>query len=274
MANIELHSCDWMPLDTGLDEGARICAIGDVHGLAGHLRALISKFESDAVDLESTELLLLGDLIDRGPDSLGAIDAALDSRKRNFGSELFLMGNHEQMLRRALRGTDDDIELWLYNGGRSLLRQLEREYGYFHLNSKPFADSLRESLAPRRIEFLENLQPHQFEEKLLFVHAGINPFRPLDEHLSQPWDLLSEWHWAWIRGPFLAKPVPFAGITVVHGHTIARNWRPEIVDSQLFAPHMENGGKINLDAGSFRTDCVAGAEFESDRYRITVAVDL
>ena len=143
-----------------------------------------------------------------------------------------------------------------------------------YLDSTRFLDCLRDSLEPRRLEFLDILQPYRFEGNLLFVHAGVNPYRTLDEHLSQSWDLLSEFHWAWIREPFLSAPVPFKGLTVVHGHTFVRSRKPEIEASQLFGPHLENGGKINLDAGSYLSGCVAGAEFESERYRITVALRL
>ncbi|MDE0111995.1 MAG: metallophosphoesterase [Albidovulum sp.] len=273
MADIRLHASEWKPLDTGLAEGCRICAIGDVHGYSGHLRALIAKFERDSLGAEEKKLILLGDLIDRGPDSLGAIDAALGRGNRDFTSELCLMGNHEQMLKLALRGTDkSDVRLWLYNGGKSLTDQFNLGKRLNFLNETQFADSLRNSLSPRRIEFLDNLRPHKFEGNLLFVHAGIHPRRTLAEHLSQPWDLLSEFHWAWIREPFLSLAVPFANTKVVHGHTFVRSRKPAIEASQLFEPHLECEGKINLDAGSYLSGCVAGAEFESCRYRVTIAV--
>ena len=85
------------------------------------MRTLISRFERDSVDADSSKLLLLGDLIDRGPDSIGAIDAAIEAGKRDFSSKICLMGNHEQMLKLALQEIDEsDIELWIYNGGNSL----------------------------------------------------------------------------------------------------------------------------------------------------------
>ena len=268
-----MHTCEWKSLDTGLADGTKVCAIGDVHGFANHLRALISNFERESAGAEVKKLILLGDLIDRGPDSVGAIDVALDRANREFTSELCLMGNHEQMLKLALRGADKaDIQLWIDNGGNSLTDQFNLEWRLLYLNAAQFLDSLRNSLKPRRIDFLECLRPYESEGNLLFVHAGINPRLSLSEHLSQPWDLLSDYHWAWIREPFLSSSVPFAGTKVVHGHTFVRSRKPEIEASQLFEPHLENEGKINLDAGSFLSGCVAGAEFERGRYRITVAV--
>ncbi|MCY4462846.1 MAG: metallophosphoesterase [Albidovulum sp.] len=274
MADIGLYDSEWMPLDTGLDIGVRICAIGDVHGHAAQMRALISRFEREPpAEAAETKIIFLGDLIDRGPESLDAIDAAIECRGGAFASARSLMGNHEQMLKLALRGADDSkIDLWLSNGGDSLVEGIYAdEFRYFN-EPRTFLSALRDLLGTRRIEFLETLHSHAFEGNLLFVHAGIDPYRPLDNHLSQPWDLLSDFHWAWIREPFLSQPVLQPRLNVVHGHTFVRTRKPELVASQLFGPHFENEGKINLDAGSFLSGCVAGAEFERGRYRITLAV--
>ena len=53
---------------------ARVIAIGDVHGCATALRALIKVIELRADDT----LVMLGDCVDRGPDSRQAIDYLLE----------------------------------------------------------------------------------------------------------------------------------------------------------------------------------------------------
>ena len=52
----------------------RVFAIGDVHGCAIALSALIEKIEPQADDT----IVMLGDCVDRGPDSRGVIDQLLD----------------------------------------------------------------------------------------------------------------------------------------------------------------------------------------------------
>jgi serine/threonine protein phosphatase 1 len=58
--------------------GQRIYAIGDIHGCRDLFDALIAATEADDADRGGAEttIVLLGDLIDRGPDSAGVIAAA------------------------------------------------------------------------------------------------------------------------------------------------------------------------------------------------------
>ena len=49
--------------------GNRVWVVGDVHGHLGTLRALIHRLKLE----EEDRVVLLGDLIDRGPDSAGAV---------------------------------------------------------------------------------------------------------------------------------------------------------------------------------------------------------
>ena len=62
------------PIDTAsVPEGRRIYAIGDVHGRNDLLQQLLEKIVKDDAergDAES-EIIFLGDLVDRGPDSVG-----------------------------------------------------------------------------------------------------------------------------------------------------------------------------------------------------------
>jgi serine/threonine protein phosphatase 1 len=57
-------------------EGARIYAVGDIHGRRDLLDQLLYKIEADeeARGPAETQLIFLGDLADRGPDSRGVID--------------------------------------------------------------------------------------------------------------------------------------------------------------------------------------------------------
>lgn len=66
----------------------RIAAIGDVHGCVDEFRQLVSVLEWQSLD----EIWTLGDLVDRGPDSAGAIQLCLD---KNIKS---VMGNHDQSI--------------------------------------------------------------------------------------------------------------------------------------------------------------------------------
>jgi hypothetical protein len=71
----------------------RVIVIGDVHGCVCELEELLSRLEVAASD----RLVFLGDLIDRGPDSPGAVQLVRKACAAQTGSTLIL-GNHEQKL--------------------------------------------------------------------------------------------------------------------------------------------------------------------------------
>jgi hypothetical protein len=74
-----------------------IRVVGDVHGEAAQFATAIS-----GARVEKLFVLQLGDLCDRGPDNSGAMRLALDLL--DTGDGLFLLGNHDHKLRRALLG--------------------------------------------------------------------------------------------------------------------------------------------------------------------------
>ena len=53
-----------------------VFAIGDLHGRPDLLQALLDEAALEPRRREKRVLLFLGDLVDRGPDSLGTIDLA------------------------------------------------------------------------------------------------------------------------------------------------------------------------------------------------------
>ena len=86
----------------------RIYAIGDVHGRVDLLRNVLEAVDSDIRHHPDRRCItvLLGDYIDRGPDSKGVIEM-LAARMQSRPTAC-LMGNHELMLSRF----PQDPELW------------------------------------------------------------------------------------------------------------------------------------------------------------------
>src|SRR5690242_6578364 len=81
----------------------RTVIVGDVHGCASELAALL-----DAVAFSSGDrLVFVGDLVARGPDSLGVLDIA-----RRTGA-IVVRGNHEQ----KLLDWHAERERWIRGGG-------------------------------------------------------------------------------------------------------------------------------------------------------------
>ncbi|MCY3876829.1 MAG: metallophosphoesterase [Rhodobacteraceae bacterium] len=288
-----VHSARPGKLSTGIPAGTRICVIGDVHGRSAEFRCLLDHFAAGCPGHDRNLLILLGDLVDRGRDSLGALDTAIDvvddPGSRGFDQVVPLMGNHEQMMRVTLEGLPEfDPWIWLDNGGVKVAEQLGCDVpqdvfsrqGAWRLDSVPpqdqinrrFSECMVSALGERRVRFLEQLRSHVRQGRLLFVHAGVDPDEEIEAFLALPWYMVNNYHWAWIRHSFLRHPEPARGLVVVHGHTPVRFDSLSETTDGIVLPHLLNGGKINLDGGSFVSGRVAGAEFLATEYRVTVAV--
>ena len=111
-------------LPLGVSPEVEIFVVGDIHGRSDLLAALIEEAAREPKLRDKRAIVFLGDLVDRGPDSLGAIDLAMAAKARVGADEsIALMGNHETMMRLALdpeSPRDDAIdafETWIANGG-------------------------------------------------------------------------------------------------------------------------------------------------------------
>lgn len=173
-------------------------AVGDVHGRSDLLRAALGAVEAHSGDDPAT-VILLGDYIDRGPDSRGVIERAMAGPRRAGDTLLALTGNHEDMLLGAVAGVRGALANWLWNGGEETLAS----YG-----ARSRADL---SVIPEaHLDWCRELPITIRTEHRLYVHAGVNPARGIDDQRRE--DLL------WIREPFLSSRRDF-GLHVVHGHT-------------------------------------------------------
>ena len=256
-----IQKSEILVLDTALDPGHAVYAIGDVHGMHDPFRRLLEEFEKDGRNYDRSTLVLLGDLVDRGPDSPRVMDSALEAEEM-FSEVSYLMGNHEAMMKLFTSGRDP--RLWYLNGGGDTLKQ-------FGVVVSHDPDAL-EKIGWNRLSLLDRMKTHHEEGNLFFVHAGTSEEEDLEEFLEIPWHCMEdEWHWAWIRWPFLQSKNPLHGRTVVHGHTPVQYSDPE-KDRHLSLPswHFEDEGKINLDAFSYRSKHLAGAVFSTDSYQTVV----
>lgn len=193
----------------------RVYAIGDVHGRLDLLHRLLTHIETDAETAAGLRcvLVMLGDYVDRGPDSAGVIDrlGALRGGDVLTGFDIHLLkGNHEDMMLAFLAGQGErEAARWLANGGAATLAS----YG---LDPTLDVDTLRRSfmqaLPPAHKSILHGLETCVVLGDYGFVHAGVRPGVPW--HLQDPNDLL------WIRKDFIDSDADF-GVVVVHGHAAA-----------------------------------------------------
>src|SRR4051812_23685179 len=213
--------------------GQRAYVVGDIHGRLDLLDQLLAKIDEDlkARPVRKTLLVFVGDLIDRGPHSAQVIER-LRTYRRAGVRPIFLLGNHEEVLLRILRGDRALIASWLRFGGMQCLES----YG---VNAKELARgkdqdalvTIQRAVPQKHVQFLESFIDTCRFGDYLFVHAGIRPGVELEQQ--------SQTDLRWIREPFLFDQTDH-GFTVVHGHTIA----PAVE---------ERANRIGIDTGAYRT---------------------
>lgn len=169
--------------------------IGDVHGCAEELQALLQKLPLS----RGCGLVLVGDYIDRGPSSRQVVDTLLDV---SANVDVYpLMGNHEALL---LDFLDDPTPLhsarFVYNGGGATLQSYCGKPGDYHI---PDA----------HVAFFRSLRLVYQSESHIFVHAGLPdvPLGELDDEEHKETML-------WVRTPFHHSTFSW-GKTIVHGHS-------------------------------------------------------
>lgn len=224
---------------------ARAFAIGDIHGRLDLATSLLGRIEAvrRAHPRPRDYLVLLGDLIDRGPDSRGVIEWAMSSLPQDM-TTVCLTGNHEEMMIQVLDGESHLIWDWLEFGGYEFAQSYGVEVGRLHsLKPAEAAAVIRAAVPPSHMRFVGEFVDSFGFGDYLFVHAGIRPGTPIDQ--QEIHDL------RWIRAEFLGSDADH-GCVVVHGHTISAE--PE-----------ERPNRIGIDTGAYATGnltalCLDGTE--------------
>jgi serine/threonine protein phosphatase 1 len=176
----------------------RVIAIGDVHGCAHALDALLEAIAPVPTD----QLVFLGDLVDQGRDSRDVLDRLIDLRER---SEVVLIaGNHEEMML-AARESEAALRCWEACGG------------VMTLNSYRYGAGL-EAIPGRHWTLIESGCNYFETDDHIFTHANYVPDVPMD---AQP-DHVLRWS---LFDPAEMRP-HCSGKTVIVGHTEQASGEP------------------------------------------------
>ncbi len=208
-----------------------VYAIGDVHGCRVQLRAALAAVREDAAALKSEPtILLLGDLVDRGPDSAGVLDDLAETAAD--GRLIGILGNHERMMLAFIQDPARSWD-WLTQGGFETLCS----YGLSLSPRQKYpagrvVQMLRAHIPERHIQWLQDM-PHIVTAQIdgagfAFVHAGLDRRRALTAQ--------DESAVLWGRG----VSGGFPGLRVVQGHITVEN--PVLTDSV-----------IRIDTGAHKT---------------------
>ena len=189
----------------------RILAIGDVHGCASSLQQLVDWVKPKKGDI----VVMLGDYVDRGPNSKGVVEYLLDWK---LESDLVLIkGNHEQIMEEATKSSEH-FGYWCDVGG------LETVISY---------GAKLDNVPKKHWGFIKNGLPYYETGHCIFVHGGLDPDLPLEK--QDPEEM------AWRRFPDARSHI--SGKQVICGHTVQRSGYPN-----------DLGHSICIDTGACRPD--------------------
>jgi serine/threonine protein phosphatase 1 len=210
----------------------RVYAVGDIHGRLDLFDELLKHIETDhrARQPAEADVILLGDLIDRGPASAAVVRRAM--KPLGWARLITLRGNHEAALLDTLDGIHDSVLLWLANGGRESLRSWGVAENII-CNGKidELIEATRKAISPTERAWLARTRQYVQVGDYFFVHAGVRPGVELPKQAL--YDSL------WIRDEFLNSR-RWHDAVVVHGHSIS-------------AEVEERFNRIGIDTGAYAT---------------------
>lgn len=175
----------------------RMLAISDIHGEFEMFEELL---QTAQYDLGNDQLILLGDYVDRGPQSREVLKRVMELKQQGA---IVLRGNHDEMMLAAAADKAGARERWARNGAIPTLLSYDSAIQGMEI---PAGVDFWE-----HIDFIGKLDYYHETEEYIFVHAGVQSGTPVQE--TDPYTLI------WIREEFYEAYT--GNKTVVFGHTPA-----------------------------------------------------
>ncbi|MGP6146112.1 metallophosphoesterase family protein [Jeotgalibaca sp. A122] len=220
----------------------KLFVIGDLHGEYEMLKELLKKW-----DRNDQQLLFIGDLADRGPNSKSCIEL-VQYLVQNEGA-ICLTGNHEQIFLNFLRHPDSYFGNYLINGGGNTISSLLPDLKQSRATPEEIAALVKEHY-PKLKNYIETLPLYYEWHDYIFVHAGVD--------LSlEDWKNTQASDFYWIREPFHHGSNK-TGKTIVFGHTPTPILHQ---DSSNFNVWMSDN-KIGIDGGAVYGGILHGLVFD------------
>jgi serine/threonine protein phosphatase 1 len=205
-------------------------AISDIHGCLKTLQKLLQQINLSKTD----ELYLLGDYVNKGPDSKGVLDYLMQLLQDGYQLTI-LRGNHDQLLLDAAES--DGKNVWLSPAEQTLTL---RSFGIDRLHKIPL----------KYLDFIRSMAYYKVLPDYILVHAGLN-FNSNDL-FGNTYLLMNAKHQQ-------IDEERLQGKTLVHGHL-------PVGLTKIRKAIAKNKPEINLDSG-----CVY---FKNEAFGRMVSLDL
>lgn len=171
--------------------------VTDIHGDEKGLKLLLKQA---GVDLNVDQLVIGGDMINRGNNSGGVVKLIRQLAEQFPERVHALMGNHEEMMGDYLKHGD---RLWLSHGGQETLESFDAHW----------AD---ETIRRGHMEWAYSLPVYFEDDEFVYTHAGLDTRQPLEQ---QNRDILWMNECDFYQVPRSELLAFTGGKPVIHGHT-------------------------------------------------------
>jgi len=204
-------------------------AIGDIHGCIRSFRAMIErKLQPENNDV----VYLLGDYIDRGPDSKAVVDYIHELQGNSFNL-VPLMGNHEYMLIHAMNSFKF-YKLWMINSGFTTLKN-------FGIHVDAFSGPEDVNRIPvSYVVFFRELHLYAQTDGYFITHACFDgqTLDPLNDVDSMIWRRYESYNSGFLQGRIL-----------IHGHTPSplQEIRERVENPESLVINLDGGCVYNND---------------------------
>lgn len=208
----------------------KIFVVSDIHGEFMMMEELLEKWNP-----KEEQLVILGDLADRGPNSKEALELAYHLVQTE--DAIVIKGNHDDMLEKYLEDPVRNQALYYMNGGGKTIDSLlggassKRDH-------KRNVQAIKEEY-PWLLPFLKSLRYFYKWENYLFVHAGVD--LTLDD-----WRDSTKRDLIWIREGFYDQKNN-TGKTIIFGHTVTSSLHRERLNFDIW---QSGDGLIGIDGGA------------------------
>ena len=223
--------------------------VGDIHGRADLLERALDRIDGHVgkVAAQNPQVVFVGDLIDRGPESAGVLKRVWELAQELPQNVTCLMGNHERMLLDFLDDPATRGPRWLRSGARETLDSFGLHTSQLQPGAAPHlfreeAIALRKNLKPEMLTWLEDLPLSWSSGNLWVVHAAADPQHPMSDQSPRVF--------LWGHPEFESRPRS-DGQWVVHGHTPGEY---PVTDE----------GRICVDTGAWKTGVLSTAAMLPD----------
>lgn len=166
MPGLSLSVSDWKPLPAWVSHTGHYFVLSDTHGRWEELVSLL------IMQPKGSKLVHLGDIGDRGPDSLACFDELA-----NHPDALLIRGNHDLFIIDAfglgypLQKPYPEAVKWIWhrNGGAGFIQQIDNP-----------------PVLARVMEVLNRQVLYHIDGNLFFSHSGLLPFMDAKYYMAKP----------------------------------------------------------------------------------------